>query len=222
MKHLRALGIFAKKHKKATYSSLVAALSVMIIVLVNYFYVGSYDSRTILPQDIAVKNIRVGIVFGAGISSENKPYKELQARLDIAADALKNGSIQKVIVSGDNRFENYNEPDVMRAYLVDERGIETDKIQPDYAGRSSYETCERAAKIFGVKEAILFSAGSHLPRAIFLCRHFGVQAYGVSSGLEANNAFRREFLARNKAVFNAYIVGEKTVLGEKIDLQITR
>ncbi len=222
MKHLRALGIFAKKHKKATYGSLVAALSVMIIVLVNYFYVGSYDSRTILPQDIAVKNIRVGIVFGAGISSENKPYKELQARLDIAADALKNGSIQKVIVSGDNRFENYNEPDVMRAYLVDERGIETDKIQPDYAGRSSYETCERAAKIFGVKEAILFSAGSHLPRAIFLCRHFGVQAYGVSSGLEANNAFRREFLARNKAVFNAYIVGEKTVLGEKIDLQITR
>lgn len=222
MKHLRALDIFVKKHKKAVYGSLGVALSAMTVVLVNYFYVGSYDSRTILPQDIAAKNIRVGIVFGAGISSENKPYKELQARLDIAADALKNGSIQKVIVSGDNRFENYNEPDVMRAYLVDERGIETDKIQPDYAGRSSYETCERAAKIFGVKGAILFSAGSHLPRAIFLCKHFGIQAYGVSSGLEANNAFRREFLARNKAVFNAYIVGEKTVLGEKIDLQITR
>jgi vancomycin permeability regulator SanA len=221
MKQLRTLIAHAKQHKKISYGSVGIAALLLATIMFSYIYVGRYGSRVISPETIASKNIPVGIVFGAGISTDNKPYKELQARLDVAADALKNGSIQKLILSGDNRFENYNEPDVMVAYLTDERGIEKEKLQPDYAGRSSYETCERAAKIFGVKRAILFSAGSHLPRAVFLCKHFGIDAYGVSSGLEANNAFRREFLARNKAVFNAYLLGEQTVLGEKIDLQVT-
>jgi vancomycin permeability regulator SanA len=220
MKQLRSLVARAKNHKHVVYGCIGVVAVLAVTIMCNYFYVGSYSSRVITPESIASKHIPVGIVFGAGISTDNKPYKELQARLDVAADALKNGSIQKLILSGDNRFENYNEPDVMVAYLADERGIEKEKLQPDYAGRSSYETCERAAKIFGVKRAILFSAGSHLPRAVFLCKHFGIDAYGVSSGLEANNAFRREFLARNKAVFNAYLLGEQTVLGEKIDLHI--
>ena len=104
----------------------------------------------------------------------------------------------------------------MAAYLQQTWHIPADKIQPDYAGRSTYESCERAAKIFGLKQTIIYSAGTHLPRAIYLCRHFGVEAYGVSSTVEANNANRREIMARVKAYYNIYIFGERTVLGPKI------
>jgi vancomycin permeability regulator SanA len=77
---------------------------------------------------------------------------------------------------------------------------------------------ERASKVFGLEETIIFSAGSHLPRAIFLCRHFGIEAYGVASKIEANNSTRREALARVKALFNTYIYSEPTVLGSRIDV----
>jgi vancomycin permeability regulator SanA len=43
-------------------------------------------------------------------------------------------------------------------------------------------------------------------------------AYGVPSTVEANNSFRREVLARVKAVLNIYIYGEPTVLGDRVKL----
>lgn len=166
------------------------------------------------------EKIDVGIVFGAGITPDGKPYKELQARLDVAADALEAGIVKKLILSGDNRFLNYNEPDAMKDYLVSKRSLPEDSLQVDYAGRSTYETCERASKIFSVKKAILFSASSHLPRAIYTCRSFGIESYGIGNDVEANNATRRELIARLKALFNIYIKGENTLLGEPIDLNL--
>lgn len=155
-------------------------------------------------------------MLGALVWDDGKPAPNLQSRLDVAADALQSGYIDKLIVSGDNRFVDYNEPSAMKRYLVQERGIDPSKIQPDFAGRSTYESCERLAKVFQVKRTIIFSAKSHLPRAIYLCRHFGVEAYGVASTLEANNTGRREPLAAVKATYNIYIRGENTILGEPI------
>lgn len=166
-----------------------------------------------------VPHQRVGIVLGAGVNGEGKPYKELKARLDVAADAYHDGKVDKLIMSGDNRFENYNEPDAMLRYMITERQIPLEDLQPDYAGRSTYESCERASKIFGLKQVTIFSARSHLPRAIYLCRQFGIDAYGVGANLEANNSTRREALARVKALYNVYFVGEHTVLGTPIQIK---
>lgn len=173
------------------------------------------------PQNtaaITAKDIKVGIVFGAGITHDGKPFPELRARLDTAAAALQRGEVQKLLLSGDNRFASYDEPSAMVNYLETVRQIPADKLQPDYAGRSTYESCERAAKVFGLHQAMLFSADSHLPRAIYLCRQFGIEAYGVPSSLEAHNAQRREAVARVKAVLNVYVKGEHTILGPAISL----
>lgn len=169
-------------------------------------------------EDVAAQNIAVGLVLGAGVNPQGKPYKELQARLDVAAEGLQKGWVKKLILSGDNRVSHYNEPIAMKNYLVNEKRIDPAKLAPDYAGRSTYESCERARKIFGQTRLVIFSAGSHLPRAIYLCEHFGIESFGVSSQVEANNSGRREILARVKAVYNIYIRGEKTVLGEQIVL----
>lgn len=170
-----------------------------------------------MPQSTA-QPAEIGMVLGAGITKEGKPYDELKARLDIAASAINNGTVEKLILSGDNRFENYNEPSAMKHYLIEKRSIPAAKLVEDFAGRSTYESCERAAKVFSVKKLIIFSAGSHLPRAIYLCRHFNIEAYGIASGTEANNSRRRELLARVKAVYNTHVLGEDTVLGNPIPL----
>ena len=191
-----------------------AVISVALLVLVCNLVINSY-AKYILPANTN-KHATVGIVLGAGITKKGKPFKELQARLDVAAKALQSGRVDRLILSGDNSIKRYNEPKAMVDYLVNTKHIAANKLQPDYAGRDTYASCARAAKIFGVKQAIIFSAHSHLPRAIFLCRHLGVEAYGISSNLEANNSRRREALASVKAILNIYVKGSPTILGPPI------
>ena len=211
---------FVRRHKKLTITAIVAAVFVPVAVAAFCFlWINPYGKYVLNGNDVEAvkaKHIRVGVVMGSGVAPNGKPYKELQARLDVAAEALQKHEVQKLVLSGDNRFSHYDEPAAMQRYLVDVRHISKDKLQVDDAGRDTYATCERAAKIFGLKQTIIFSAGTHLPRAIFLCRHFGIEAYGIPSNLEANNARRREILARTKAVFNIYIYGEPTILGQQI------
>lgn len=199
---------------------LAACVAVLGIALISTRTISAYE-RYVLRDQSAMHAHRTstGLVLGAGITKDGKPYSELRFRLDVAADALQAGYVDKLIVSGDNRFTGYDEPTAMKRYLVDERDIPADKIQPDFAGRSTYESCERAAKVFELDRVILFSAGSHLPRAIYLCRHFGVEAYGIASTAEASNAGRREAMARVKALFNVYVRGEKTILGSPIPMR---
>ncbi len=200
---------------------LVVLLPVAAVAL-SYDMVDKDAAYVLSRQDqsaIRSKQVSVGLVLGAGITKDGKPYRELQSRLDVAADALQRGEVSHLILSGDNRFKSYDEPTAMKNYLVSQRHINPDVLQPDYAGRSTYESCERAAKVFNLQKTIIFSAESHLPRAIYLCRNFGIDAYGVASTAEANNAVRREMLARVKAVLNVYVYGEDTILGPSIPLQ---
>ena len=196
----------------------LAAIGVIILIVASYAVIAPNEKYILNSKTAAQKDIRVGLVLGAGITSDGKPYKELQARLDVAAEALQKGYVDKLLLSGDNRFDDYDEPSAMSNYLVKVKGVDPQKLQADFAGRSTYESCERAAKTFGQKQLIIISAESHLPRAIYLCRHFGIESYGLASTLEANNSTRREALARVKAVLNIYIKGEPTVLGDHINL----
>ncbi|HET7302764.1 MAG TPA: ElyC/SanA/YdcF family protein [Candidatus Saccharimonadales bacterium] len=206
----------ATLRRKWSVLGFVAALTLLpvIAIVVSSAIIGR-NKIYILPQDTHT-TARVGLVLGAGITPDGTPYKELRSRLDTAAAALQSGTVQKLLLSGDNRFKNYNEPEAMKEYLVTQKHISASQLQLDYAGRSTYESCQRAKQIFGLDRTIIFSAQSHLPRAIFLCRHFGVTAYGIASHIEANNHVRREALAGVKAFINAYIKGEPTVLGPPI------
>ncbi len=180
--------------------TLTASTYVAINKYRDYFGTGS-ESKTM-------------IIFGGGVVNGN-PLPLLEDRLKHAIELDKEHNFQKIIVSGDNRTLDYNEPTAMMMYL-EEHGIRSEKIQPDFAGRSTYETCERAKKVFKVNDALLVSESTHLPRALYLCRHFGITAYGSASDGEASKGLKlgqrwREVLARNKAFFNVYIKGEETV-----------
>ncbi len=121
---------------------------------------------------------RVAIVFGAGILRSGNPSPELRDRLDTAAALYFAGKVEKLLMSGDNRFVDYNEPEAMRRYALG-RGVPDSAIVLDYAGRRTYDTCYRARDIFGVKEAILVTQQYHLPRALYLCSALGVSVVGV-------------------------------------------
>lgn len=218
----------AVSYLKTNFMALVALSLTLLVAYTfsSYIIIQRYDSRTYSIHDIslqaAAQDIRVGIVFGGGVHEE-MPLPLLQDRLDAAYSLLDSGIIDKVLLSGDNRLLEYNEPRVMVNYLVEDRGVDASLLQPDYAGRSTYETCERANKVFKLEKAVLITESTHLPRALYLCEHFGVKAIGVksdgvaSSGLKIGQRWR-EVLARDKALLNVYFIGERTVLGDPIDV----
>lgn len=131
----------------------------------------------------SVPNYEVGIVFGAGVKEDGQPHDMLRDRLIVAADLYNEGKIKKILVSGDNRFENYNEPQTMYDYLIEEFDIPAEDIYRDYAGRRSYDTCARAKEIFGVEKAFLITQGYHLPRTIYTCEKLGIESTGISGTL---------------------------------------
>ena len=123
---------------------------------------------------------RVAIVFGAGLTRDGYPTPILRDRVETAAHLYFAGKVQKLLMSGDNRVETYNEPGAMRTYAMS-LGVPAEAIVVDYAGRRTYDTCYRARAIFGLSSALLVTQAFHLPRALFECNALGVQAAGVAA-----------------------------------------
>lgn len=120
----------------------------------------------------------VAIVFGAGLNYDGTPTAVLRDRVATAADLYFDGKVQKLLMTGDNRFIDYNEPGGMYEYAV-ELGVQEEDIVLDFGGRRTYDSCYRAKAIFGVDKAVLVTQKYHLPRALFLCQQLGIESTGV-------------------------------------------
>ncbi len=180
------------------------------------WYAGRYIFRA---DDVPPK--RVAVVFGALVYPDETPSPMLADRLETALRLYRAGKVQKILVSGDNRFEYYNEPQAMMAYLV-ARGVPETDIQPDYAGRRTYDTCYRARDIFRLETVVLVTQKFHLPRAVFTCRALGVDAVGVPADIQWYGwgalgwSTMREQFALARAVVDAVLRRPAPVLGEPI------
>ena len=90
--------------------------------------------RTFSVEDVQPE--RIGIVFGAGLRRDGGPTAILRDRVDTAAQLYFNGKVEKLLMSGDNRFEDYNEPAAMRQHALS-LGVPDEAIVLDYADRKS-------------------------------------------------------------------------------------
>ena len=68
--------------------------------------------------DGAAARAPVAIVLGAAVHADGQPSPWLAHRLDAAAELYTSGRVEAILVSGDNRRAGYDEPTVMRSYLL--------------------------------------------------------------------------------------------------------
>jgi vancomycin permeability regulator SanA len=101
-------------------------------------------------------------------------------RITAAVELYKLGRVQKLLMTGDNSSDDYDEVTVMQRYAT-ERGVPIEDVTLDYAGFSTYESCYRAKEIFGVEQAVLVTQSFHLPRAVYTCRQLGVDAIALGT-----------------------------------------
>jgi SanA protein len=172
--------------------------------------------KTYLPEN--VPQAPVALVLGAGLNRDGSPGVVLRDRVDTAAELYYAGKVEKLLMSGDNSSPYYNEPGAMQTYALS-LGIPREDIVLDYAGRRTYDSCYRAREIFGVDKLIVVTQSFHLPRALFLCNTFDIEASGVSAD-DANYYRRsytfwwvREIMASTVAYWDVFISQPEPILG---------
>jgi len=203
---------------------LLGALGAIAVVAVNLINHAVYAAR-MYPSaaDVPADAPRIAIVFGAGLNRSGGPTPVLYDRVATAVDLYQRGLVDKLLLTGDNRFIDYNEPEAMRQTAL-QLGVPDSALVLDYAGRRTYDSCYRARSIFGVERAILVTQAFHLDRAMYLCASFGIDSVGVMAD-RRTYATRsetwwsiREAAATVAAWLDVNILKPTPVLGEKLPI----
>ncbi|TSC56991.1 MAG: SanA protein [Parcubacteria group bacterium Gr01-1014_18] len=208
---------FSKKNLKRI------GIITFLFFFISYQYVewvaagNTYDKIEKMPKNHA------GLVFG---TSQYAVTGGLNAyfyyRIEAAALLYKQGKISKIIVSGDNRTLQYNEPKAMKEALL-ERGIPKEAIVEDFAGLRTLDSVIRAKAIFGQTSITLISQEFQNKRAIAIAEHYGIVALGFNAAepqipwIRAK-VFLREILARTAMMVDLIAETDPRHLGEKIDI----
>jgi len=184
----------------------------------------TYRDR-VYSQAATVPARPLAIVFGAGYWPGGRLSDALADRMEAAIALYRAGTVNKLLLTGDNRFEDYNEPAAMAAY-AEARGVPREDLVLDYAGRRTYDSCYRAGAIFGVESAVLVTQGFHLPRALFTCDRLGVEVVGLVADRQAYVRAvwynLREVFALSRAWLDLMLLKPQPVLGDPIPVDWSR
>jgi vancomycin permeability regulator SanA len=150
----------------------------------------------------------VAVVFGAGVWPNGTLSPTLQNRVDTAVALYHQGQVERLLMSGDHRRPEYDEPSAMRRHAV-AAGVPHRAIALDPAGFRTYATCARARAVFGIQDAVLVTQRYHLPRAVYTCRGLGIDAVGVVADRRSYQRYLwyllREQISRTVAVLEVRV-----------------
>lgn len=169
---------------------LVAAALVVVLLVPLAWVQGTGQTRLRALDD--VRDAPVALVLGAGLRPDGSPSTYLRRRLDAARALYERGTVQVILVSGDNGSVGHDEPTAMHDYLV-ANGVPTSAVVLDYAGFDTHDSCVRAHRVFGVDAAVVLTQDYHVRRAVFSCTAAGIdtQGVGVSSAGVRSAQLRR-------------------------------
>lgn len=195
-----------------------ATLAVLVLIVLRVLVAQRYANR-IYGQVDQLSPYPVAIVFGAGYWPSGRLSNALADRMETAIDLYRAGKVNKLLLTGDNRFADYNEPAAMATY-AQARGVPREDLVLDYAGRRTYDSCFRAQAIFGVERAVLVTQRFHLPRALFTCERLGLDTVGLAADRRQYTRGLwyefREMFALGRAWLDVSLLKPVPILGDPI------
>lgn len=175
----------------------ILSLSALLFVLLINLQVASYSKDKIYRSaEVVPAENRIAIVLGAKVWDDGSLSHALLDRVTTAVELYKAGKVKKLLMSGDNPTQEYDEPTAMKAEAV-RQGVPENDVVLDFAGRRTYDTCYRAKEIFEVKKAIIVSQEFHLARSIYLCQNMEIDSIGIIAN-------KRNYLAENYWAFREF------------------
>lgn len=179
------------------------------------------EEQIVTPESLSVgEKYDYIVVLGCGVYADGTPSNMLYDRVKTAVELYRAGISDKILMSGDNQSEAYNEIAAMKG-LAEELGVPSEAIETDAYGLSTYDSIARFSKNGSEKRIVIVTQRYHLYRALFLAEKFGMEAVGVSADLRTYTKQYsreiREILARCKDVYYASIKPEAAVAPEEIE-----
>ena len=182
------------------FFSILIILSMVIVFLVY----DSYGRQYIKRIDELPNNCESIIVLGAGIRKDGNPCDLLADRLFMAVQVYNKNICKNILLTGDHKDDTYNEVAVMKDWIV-RKQVKINDIILDGCGFCTFNSMYNAKNSFNIEKAIISTNKYHLPRAIYLARKMGIEAYGIVSDLRPYDRMkkykRRERLAQIKDFF---------------------
>lgn len=212
-----------KKFAKILLACLVLLLALIASLLAYSEWIVSDARHYTYDQVEQVPYNRVAVVLGTSkYLSGGGPNHYFKYRIKAAAELYNDAKVDFIIVSGDNATVQYNEPRQMRRALI-KAGIPASAIYMDFAGFRTLDSVVRAKEVFGQDRFTVVSQGFHNERAIFIARHFGIDAVGFNA--EDPSAYQgirtrvREVFARLMGLLDLYVLDKgPKFLGEPVPI----
>ncbi len=163
-------------------SSLIRLCVLALLALIALFLCAALyiiaTTHSLIYSAGGVPKTQAALVLGASVTSAGVLSAVLQERADAAVALYNAGKVVKILVTGDDSTLAYDEVYPVGKYLV-AAGVPKQDIFLDYAGFDTYSSMYRAREVFGVSSLTVVTQRFHLPRALYIARALGLQAYGV-------------------------------------------
>lgn len=188
----------------------VVVAAALALAFVNWYPVASTrnDVYTIAQMQERDMHTDAILVLGASVLPDGEPSDILADRLEVAADLYEAGVAPVIIVSGDHRDDDYDEPAAMKQYC-ERLGVPSDAIYMDGGGYDTFASVWRAKNVYGAESVTITTQAYHLYRALAIAKGLGMEAYGVASdkGAYDNQAMysMREAVARLKDMLQTHL-----------------
>ena len=186
--------------------SLFALISCFIIDRAVSFYVQDrvYEDIETLPHR------PYALVLGTSkYVAKGKTNKYYDYRLEASKRLIDQDKVDYLLLSGDNRTIQYNEP---RTMFLDLRkmGVSESVMFKDFAGFRTLDSVVRANKVFQLPSFTIISQKFHCERALLIAKHYDIDAICFTAKQPEVYFGSRvgEMFARVKAVLDL-IIGVK-------------
>ncbi|KAA0206593.1 hypothetical protein EDM68_01825 [Candidatus Uhrbacteria bacterium] len=194
---------------KRTLLGLTGAVTATALLIVGAIgYVQFVEAGSIVNQRGDLRPVEYAIVLGASVKQDGTPSDALEDRVMEAVDAYKDGKVRTLLMTGDDGAFHINEVETM-ARVAHEAGVPAGDIVVDGHGYRTYESCKRAAQVYGITEAVVVTQRFHLSRALFLCDSFGIDVQGLAADRRTYRRIGfflgRDLLASFKAFWDVYM-----------------
>lgn len=161
-------------------------VSIAAVAAINVYMVWGTKGRILKKDQWANFKADGVVVLGCSVRPNGEASPMLKDRMQTAVSFYKEASVSKMLVSGDNQNEDYNEVSVMKALAVED-GVVADEVYMDHTGLNTYDTMVHSKEFFGKGATIVIVTQSyHLYRAIYLAQQLGLNAYGVSADVDGS------------------------------------
>jgi SanA protein len=203
--------------------SAYAVLLILLLGITCFLWI-EFSARQFLYDELGpVPPCKTAIVLGTSQylkDGSKNPY--FTYRMDAAEKLFRSGKVRFLILSGDNRVNDYNEPKSMQQALM-RRGLPDSCLVLDYAGLRTFDSMVRCREIFGQDSVIVVSQQFHNSRAAFISKRIGLICFGYNAQrVTTQQQWKisvREFFSRIKCVLDLYVLNTKPRhLGEKIKI----